>query len=67
MPRVTEAEQTSRVRMSTLEGEIFRLLAKQVEADPDYTYEEITLALLNVASRQVGHLWRAQFDDEETP
>ena len=65
MIRVTEAEQASRVRISQTEGRIYRALASLLDEIPDLTYVELSLALLNVAGRQLEHQRRAETDQEE--
>lgn len=67
MIRVTEAEQASRVRISTTEGKIYRALSALLDETPDLTYVELSLALLNVAGRQLEHQRRAETAEEEPP
>ena len=51
-----EQSQASRVRVSTLTAEIYRLLTTFLDSNPELTHEEILLAAHTVAGDQIRHL-----------
>lgn len=67
MPWITEAEQQSSIRISTLGSHLWRAIMAAHQEQPDLTYEEILTALLDVASRNVMRLRQGQHTPAESP
>jgi hypothetical protein len=60
MPRITDEEQQSSVRVSVLQSNLWRVILDTQREHPDLTYEEILAALIDVSGRNLMHLRRRQ-------
>ena len=59
---VRDEQRRPRVRIATLEAEVYRAIGTVLEEDADLTHEEVCVALNDVMARQLMHLMSGATD-----
>jgi hypothetical protein len=60
MPRITEEQRRSSVRVAMVQSEVTTAIGKVLQDDGDLTYEEVLAGLVAVTDRQLVHLRSGQ-------